>query len=149
MFCTNTDCPDYLATGFHAEFRPGITVCPSCGAALAESLESRPVASPTRDEAGPDGDDDRSLWAVLDELELPCELEPVVETTSVEEALVIRSALDRAWIPSVVTPREGLVHGPGATDDAPTLREGLELVVLVPVDLADEAREQLEELGEG
>ena len=147
MYCTNTDCPDYLATGFHAEFRPGITVCPACGTDLVESLESPPAVRSARDEARPDDTDDGDLWSVLDELELPCQLEPVMETSTVEELMIIRSMLDGALIPSVVTPRERLEDGPGA--DPMTVRDGMELVVLVPADLADEARERLEEMGEG
>ncbi len=147
MFCTNTDCPDYLATGFHAEFRPGITVCPACGQVLVDSLEAPAPAPPTRGEAAPEGPDDGDLWAALDELELPCELEPVMETSSVEEVLIIRSLLDGALIPSVVTPRDRLESG--ATDDSASIRDGVQLVVLVPVDLADEARERLEEIGDG
>ena len=146
MFCTNTDCPDYLATGFHAEFRPGVTVCPACGQALAESLEAPAPATPTRDEEGPEAYDDGGLWAALDEIELPCELEPVMEASSVEEVMVIRSLLDGAWIPSVVTPRDRLESG--ATDGSAPIRDGMQLVVLVPVDLADDARERLEEIGD-
>jgi hypothetical protein len=148
MFCTNTDCPDYLATGFHAEFRPGITVCPSCGEALAESLDTAPAVEPTRDDSRPETADD-DLWNALDGLELPCELEPVMETTGVDEALVVRSLLDGAWIPSVVTPRERLGDGSAVPDAPPRVREGLRLVVLVPANLADEARERLDEMGEG
>ncbi len=150
MFCINTDCPDFLATGFHAEFRPGITVCPSCGARLEESLEPpeedhRP-SDATAPDADADADADGDLWAALEGLELPCELEPVMETASVDEIMIIRSMLDGAWIPSVVTPRERVESG--ATHDGAQVRDGMELVVLVPVDLADEARERLEELGD-
>jgi len=147
MFCTNTECPDYLATGFHAEFRPGITVCPACGATLVASLEARPAVHSHRVEAEPDDADDGDLWAVLDELELPCELEPVMETASVEELTIIRSMLDGAFIPSVVTPRERLEDG--SADQRAVVGDGSGLVVLVPVDLADEARERLEEMGDG
>jgi len=147
MFCTNTDCPDYLATGFHAEFRPGITVCPACGEALAESLESPAPAPPTRDEEGPEAHDDGDLWVALDELDLPCELEPVMETSSVEEVMIIRSLLDGGWIPSVVVPAERLASGAG-TDGDP-VRDDMRAVVLVPANLADDARERLEEMGDG
>jgi len=147
MFCTNTDCPDYLATGFHAEFRPGITVCPACGEALVGSLESPAPSEPMRAEEPPEPSDDGDLWTALDELELPCELEPVMEASSVEEVIIIRSLLDSAWIPSVVVPAERLASGAGTEGDR--VRDDMRAVVLVPANLADDARERLEEMGDG
>jgi hypothetical protein len=39
MFCTNPECPDFLATGAHGEFVAGVTTCPYCRQPLAATLE--------------------------------------------------------------------------------------------------------------
>ena len=39
MFCTNKECPDFLETGFHAEFVDSVTRCPRCGEYLVAVIQ--------------------------------------------------------------------------------------------------------------
>jgi len=39
MYCSNPECPDFLATGAHGEFVAGVTNCPYCRQPLAATID--------------------------------------------------------------------------------------------------------------
>jgi len=133
MFCRNKSCRDYQLTGFHAEFVDGVTVCPTCGEDLVDSLDSDEVDD---DAGGP------SVWTG-GRTPAPLDFEPVLETTNRVEIFTLRSLLDAAWIPHVVLEADQL--GP-LRDSQPLMTyepaDGA-WVFLVPTELADEARDAL------
>jgi len=134
VFCPNKECRDYQLTGFHADFVDGVTVCPTCGAALVEF--------PDPDDQALEVDDDYESG--IDEPPgLPIDVEPVIETPNSAEVPQIRSLLDASWIPHIVLEADQLDR---LMASRPTfIYEALEgaFVFLVPTRLAEEARDVL------
>jgi hypothetical protein len=44
MYCTNPECPDFLQSGIHGEYREGLTVCPKCDAPLVPERPHPPAS---------------------------------------------------------------------------------------------------------
>jgi hypothetical protein len=134
VFCPNRECRDYQLTGFHADFVDGVTVCPTCGAALVEL--------PDPDDRDFEGDD--GYESGLDERPgLPIDVEPVIETSNSDEVPQIRALLDASWIPHIVLQEAQIGRLMAARPSF--IYEALEgaFVFLVPTRLAEEARDVL------
>jgi hypothetical protein len=128
MYCVNPDCPDYVETGQHPEFVPGVTVCPKCGEYLAESIPDDPAPRPTPD-AAPDAD-----------------FEPVYESWDPTEVPIVKSLLDAAGIPYLVDGEERFDTFRGAKAALRFNPRGASVFFLVPSHLAEDARALLEEV---
>ena len=120
MYCSNPDCPDFLATGAHGEFVAGVTTCPYCRQPLVETNEAG--ALPGREP---------------DPLAAP---EQVLETSDPAEFEIVKSILTGAGIPFLVQGQEqykAFRGGHAAFRFNP--RAGA-VVFLVPAERAEEAR---------
>jgi uncharacterized RDD family membrane protein YckC len=83
MFCSNPECPDFLTTGRHPEYREGMERCPRCQELL---VEVEPAAA----------DDD---VADLEQLRRTTgDLTPVFEASVSEEAEMAQQLLEEAGI---------------------------------------------------
>lgn len=133
MYCANTDCPDFHATGVHGEYVDGVTVCPYCGEPLVENL---PAAA------------ERESTALFNAP--PCvgedELETIFETSDPSEVAVIRSILDGAGIPSLLRGEEEFDALRGARSAFRLNPRGGAVRFLVPASRAEEARALLTEV---
>ena len=121
MYCSNPDCPDFLATGVHGEFVAGVTSCPYCRQPLVEAVDAG--------ELPPGREPDPSA-----------EPEPVLETSDPAEFEIVKSILAGAGIPFLVQGHEqykAFRGGHAAFRFNP--RAGA-LVFLVPAERAEEAR---------
>jgi hypothetical protein len=135
MFCTNKLCPDFLETGFHAEFVDSVTKCPRCGEYLVSaapqdaSIEQGPIHS-----------------------HAPCSscsepYEPVFETDDPEEILLVESHLQNHQIPSVTRVKSQLENPePSGRLDLGSVEETV--VFLVPRSLIERAWELLTDFDE-
>ncbi len=83
MYCSNSKCPDFEATGKHGEYVAGITTCPACGEYLVDTL---PPEEPAARE--------QTHYT---------EVEPVFETSDTSEALVVKGLLESEGIPYVTS----------------------------------------------
>ncbi len=140
MFCTNRDCPDFISTGIHGEYRAGVSVCPYCGEALSNSLPD-PIVAEGADHVAqddqwhqhdtPPGDDGGH------------DLEPVFETSDPAEVPIVRSFLDNNGIPHVVVGQERFDAFRGSLSPFRFNPRAGVVAFLVPVSLAETARELL------
>lgn len=120
MYCSNPECPDFLATGAHGEFVAGVTACPYCRQPLVDRID---------DGAPPAREPDPST-----------EPAPVLETSDPAELEIVKSILSGAGIPFLVQGHEqykAFRGGHAAFRFNP--RAGA-LVFLVPAERAEEAR---------
>ena len=127
MFCTNPECPDFLATGAHGEFVAGVTTCPYCRQPLAAMLED---GGPP-----PDLEPDPSS-----------EPEAVLETSDPAELEIVKSILAGAGIPFLVRGHEQYKAFRGGHAAFRFNPKAGALVVLVPAERAEEARALLTEV---
>jgi hypothetical protein len=140
MYCNNTDCPDYLATGKHGEYRDGISVCPYCG----EPLQAGPPEPDHTDAAGHGPRMEHHPSPGADDV--TGDLEPVFETSDPTEVPVVRSFLDAQGIPHVVIGEERFDTFRGALSPFRfNPRAGL-VAFLVPSAYAEVARDLLQEM---
>ena len=140
MYCINRECPDYISTGIHGEYRAGVDVCPYCGEPLAVSLPDPSV----EEETGNVAQDDR--WGQPDAPptdEGSPELEPVFETSDPSEVPIVRSFLDNNGIPHVVVGQERFDAFRGSLSPFRFNPRAGVVAFLVPVSLAETARELL------
>ena len=125
MFCPNSKCPDFVATGTHGEYVSGVTTCPVCGEYL--------VDTPPPDDAVP-----REQTHYTD-------VEPVFQTSDPSEVMVVKGLLESESIPYVTTGAEKFDTFRGALSPM-RYNPGAGMVVfLVPTPVADSVRELLEE----
>ena len=145
MYCHNTKCPDFIATGMHGEYRHGITECPYCGEPLAESLPVRPVdIDPGQTDSKP-----ASTWGAYDPPEagqVQDDLEPVFETSDPSEVPVVRSFLDANGIPHVLVGGETFDAFRGSLSPFRFNPKAGVIGFLVPAAYAEIARELLTEI---
>ena len=126
MYCSNPECPDFLASGAHGEFVAGVTTCPYCRQPLVATIE---------DGTPPPGREPDPL----------AEPEPVLETSDPAEFEIVKSILTGAGIPFLVQGHEqykAFRGGHAAFRFNP--RAGA-LVILVPAERVEEARALLTE----
>ena len=126
MYCPNTQCPDFVATGNHGEYVAGIPTCPACGEYLVDTLPP--------DEPAPR---ERTHYT---------EVDPVFETSDPTEAVVVKGLLESENIPFVTTGAESFRHLPWcALADAIQPGAGT-TIFLVPSPIVDTVRQLLEAL---
>jgi hypothetical protein len=125
MYCSNPDCPDYIATGQHAEYVAGVTKCPVCGEYL---VETPPPASGV-----PRGDTHYT------------DVEPVFETGDPTEVVVVKGLLESEGVPYVTTGAEKFDAFRGALSPMKFNPSAGITVFLVPTPLADMVRQLLED----
>jgi hypothetical protein len=128
MFCINRECPDFVETGQHPEFVPGVTLCPKCGEYLADSIP-HDAGPPAEAPATPDVD-----------------LEPVYESWDPTEIPIVKSMFDAAGIPYLVDGEERFDAFRGARSSLRFNPRGASVFFLVPVHLAEHARDLLTEI---
>ena len=121
MYCSNPECPDFLATGAHGEFVAGVTTCPYCRQPLAATLEDG--GPPTALEPDPSS-----------------EPEAVLETSDPAELEIIKSILAGAEIPFLVRGHEQYKAFRGGHTAFRFNPKAGALVILVPAERAEEAR---------
>ena len=125
MFCPNEDCPDYIATGRHAEYVDGVTSCPVCGEYLVARLS--PSQEKSRDETH------------------YTEVEPVFETSDPSEVVVVKGLLESEGVPYVTTGAEKFDAFRGALSPMRFNPSAGITIFLVPAQLADTVRELLDD----
>jgi hypothetical protein len=121
MYCSNPECPDFLATGAHGEFVAGVTACPYCRQPLVESIENGALP--------PGREPDPSTEPV-----------PVLETSDPAELEVVKSILDGAGIPLLVQGHEQFKAFRGGHAAFRFNPGAGTVVLLVPAERAEEAR---------
>ena len=145
MYCINSGCPDFKATGLHGEYRDGVTVCPYCGEPLADSLpESPAVVDPGQPPPKPE-----STWGSYDPPEagqVQDDLEPVFETSDPSEVPVVRSFLDANAIPHVLVGGETFDAFRGSLSPFRFNPKAGVIGFLVPAAYAEIARQLLVEI---
>lgn len=121
MYCSNSECPDFLATGTHGEFVAGVTTCPYCRQPLVDTIDDG--ALPPGREPDPS-----------------TEPEPVLETSDPAELEIVKSILAGVGIPFLVQGHEQFkAFSGGHTAFRFNPRAGA-VVILVPAERAEEAR---------
>ena len=141
MFCANTKCPDFVATGRHGEYVAGITLCPYCGEVLVNQL---PIPTePPPEDIGGIGEQ------VLQTSQTEDDLEPVFETSDPTEVPVVRSFLDAHGIPHVLVGEERFDAFRGALSPFRFNPRAGVVAFLVPLAYAEAARDLLVELDGG
>ncbi len=126
MFCGNPGCPDFEATGFHAEYVDGVTVCPTCG----EFLVDQP----------PDEADDDTTGATPSPAGGDPELVEVFSSSDPAEIPIVKSMLEAAGIRCLTRGEEGFDSFRGSRSAFRYNPRAGAIVFLVPADLADDAR---------
>ncbi len=126
MFCPNTLCPDFVATGNHAEFVAGITTCPTCGEYLVDTLPP--------DEPAPR---EQTHYT---------EVEPVFQTSDPTEVVVVKGLLESENIPFVTTGAESFDTFRGALSPMRYNPGAGTTIFLVPSPIVDTVRQLLEAL---
>ena len=134
MFCGNPECPDFEATGFHAEYVDGVTVCPTCG----EYLVDRPPEDAAGDNAG----------APQPSSVGNADLAEVFSSSDPAEIPIVRSMLESAGIPCLTRGEEGFDSFRGSRSAFRYNPRAGTIVFLVPADLADDARALLQQTDE-
>ena len=125
MYCPNSKCPDFVATGAHGEYVAGVATCPVCGEYLVDTLP--PATDAPREETH------------------YTEVEPVFQTSDPTEVLVVKGLLESENIPYVTTGAEQFDTFRGALSPM-RFNPGAGMVVfLAPTPVADSVRELLEE----
>lgn len=125
MFCSNNDCPDFIATGNHGEYVDGVSSCPVCGEYLVDTLPP---------ETG--GPRDQSHYT---------EVEPVFETADPTEVVVVKGLLESEGIPYVTTGAEKFDAFRGALSPMRINPSAGIAIFMVPTPLADAVRQLLED----
>ena len=126
MYCGNRECPDFEATGFHAEYVDGVTVCPTCGEFLVDRLPDATVGvAPTSPRATE-------------------ELVEVHSSSDPSEIPIVKSMLEAAGIPCLTRGEEGFDSFRGSRSAFRYHPRAGAIVFLVPADLADDARALLQ-----
>jgi len=125
MYCTNSKCPDFIATGTHGEYVAGVTTCPVCGEYLVDTLQ--PTADLPRDQSH------------------YTEVEPVFETADPTEVVVVKGLLESEGIPYVTTGAEKFDAFRGALSPMRINPSAGIAIFLVPTPLAGEVRKLLED----
>jgi hypothetical protein len=120
MYCSNPECPDFLATGAHGEFVAGVTTCPYCRQPLVATIDAG--ALPEREP---------------DPLATP---EQVLETSDPAEFEIVKSILAGAGIPFLVQGHEQFKAFRGGHAAFRFNPRAGALVFLVPAERAEEAR---------
>ena len=138
MYCPNTKCSDFIATGRHGEYVAGITTCPYCGEYLVDQLPL-PTEPPPED-TGEIGEQ------VLQTYQTEDDLEPVFETSDPTEVPVVRSFLDAHGIPHVVAGEERFDAFRGALSPFRFNPRAGVIAFLVSSPYAEAARDLLVEL---
>ena len=128
MYCANTKCPDFVATGNHGEYVEGVTVCPVCGEYLVDT------PPPTVD--GPREEHHYT------------EVEPVFETSDPTEVVVVKGLLESEGIPYVTTGTEKFDTFRGSLSPMRFNPSAGQMIFMVPSPLAAAVRELLTELDE-
>ena len=123
MFCANSDCPDFVATGVRGEYRAGVTHCPYCHEPLVERLpeDARMEPAPTS------------------------ELEAVFETSDPAELEIVKSILTGAEVPFQVEGHEQFKAFRGGHASFRFNPGAGAVILLVPAERAEEARALLTE----
>lgn len=121
MYCTNPECPDFLATGAHGEFVAGVTTCPYCRQPLVATIDDG--APPLGREPDPSS-----------------EPEAVLETSDPAELEIVKSILTGAGIPFLVQGHEQFKAFRGGHAAFRFNPRAGALVFLVPAERAEEAR---------
>lgn len=134
MFCSNRECPDFEATGFHAEYVDGVTVCPTCGEFLVDRL--------------PDHTTDDDPGALSTSAGGDAELVQVHSSSDPSEIPIVRSVLEAAGIPCLIRGEEGFDSFRGSRSAFRYNPRAGAIVFLVPADLADDARALLQQVDE-
>ena len=125
MYCSNSKCPDYIATGNHGEYVAGVTICPVCGEYLVDTLP------PTTD--------------IPREQRHYTDVEPVFETADPTEVVVIKGLLESEGIPYVTTGAEKFDAFRGALSPMRITPTAGIAIFLVPSPLADTVRRLLDD----
>ena len=125
MYCPNSKCPDFVATGKHAEYVANVTSCPAGGEYLVESLPPET-----------DGPREETHYT---------EVEPVFETADPTEVAVIKGLLESEGIPYVTTGEEKFDAFRGALSPMRFNPSAGIAIFLVPTPLADTVRQLLED----
>ena len=125
MYCTNPECPDLEATGVPAEFVDGVTVCPTCGANLVETLPDGGVAPMITDHA--------------------VEVEEVFTTHDPTEIPIVSSILEGANIPFLIEGMEKFSPFRGGDAAMRFNPKAGTATFVVPANRAEEARVLLTE----
>ena len=128
MYCPNPECPDTQYSGFRAEYRNEVTVCPFCRAGLVTTLD--PLDAPERPQ--PKVADDE-------------EFEVVFETGNATEAAIIKSLLEGAEIPYLTRGEDQFDAFRGVFRSMLFNPSGRPIVFTVPARMAGEVRQLLEE----
>ena len=132
MYCANRECPDFEATGFHAEYVDGVTVCPTCGEFLVDRLPEGDAGDhPSRDSRATGAGD---------------ELTEVFSSSDPSEIPIVRSLLEAAGIPCLTRGEEGFDSFRGSRSAFRYNPRAGAIVFLVPADLADDARALLQQV---
>ena len=125
MYCSNSKCPDYIATGNHGEYVSGVTTCPVCGEYLVDTLP------PTTD--------------IPREQDHYTDVEPVFETADPTEVVVVKGLLESEGIPYVTTGAEKFDAFRGALSPMRINPKAGIAIFLVPTPLADTVRRLLDD----
>jgi len=123
MYCTNSKCPDFIASGTHGEYVAGVTTCPVCGEYLVDTLP--PESDVPRDQSH------------------YTEVEPVFETADPTEVVVVKGLLESEGIPYVTTGAEKFDAFRGALSPMRINPTAGIAIFLVPTPLADSVRQLL------
>jgi hypothetical protein len=134
MFCSNPECPDYEATGFHAEYVVGVTVCPACGEFLVDRLPDEAAAANGGVPASSTGGD--------------AELVEVHSTSDPSEIPIVKSLFEAAGIPCLTRGEEGFDSFRGSRSAFRYNPRAGAIVFLVPAALADDAHALLQQFDE-
>ncbi len=133
-YCVNPACPDFEATGFHAEYVDGITVCPTCGEYLVDQL--------------PDVSADNNAGTFTRSTGGAAELAEVHSSSDPSEIPIVKSMLEAAGIPCLIRGEEGFDSFRGSRSAFRYNPRAGAIVFLVPADLADDARALLQQTDE-
>jgi len=128
MYCSNPECPDFIATGNHGEYVPGVTTCPVCGEYLVDTLPPETGVPRNRDHY--------------------TEVEPVFETADPTEVVVVKGLLESEGIPYVTTGAEKFDAFRGALSPMRINPSAGIAIFLVPTPLADRVRQLLDEFAD-
>jgi hypothetical protein len=145
MYCSNIECPDFVATGMYGEYREGITVCPYCAKPLVEEKPGRGAEFDDRRPESPRHDSWGESSPPEDDAEFNV-LEPIFETFDPTEVPVVRSFLDSEGIPHVVVGEERFDAFRGSLSPFRINPRAGSVVFLVPPTYSEIARELLADI---
>jgi hypothetical protein len=136
MFCPNPECVDFVSDGRPGEYRDDVLVCPRCGTTLVHQLP-----------AGWPGDQEPQ--ETLPPRQWGGEPEPVFACSDPTELAVVRSILEGAGIPVLTGGEESFDAFTGHRSAHRFTPGAGSVAILVPSDMAEEARELLRVVEEG